>query len=177
MVLIHVSKQKIHKPKSIKQIDKSIKPNGLWYAPNIIWLNYMTNVLKKKIPKYTYIIKLNYTDLNNKDKNKVLQIKNIDDFDNFTFKYGYMHKTTVGTHIMIHWEKVEHDFAGVEVIPFIKERTYLVNENAIKKYNKNGFKLKSNSYMQLTWLYGWDVDSGVVWNEKAIELFTQISTK
>lgn len=45
--------------------------------------------------------------------NKVLKIDNLDDFDLFTQKYGKLVKFNDGKILIIRWDKVKEDFAGI----------------------------------------------------------------
>jgi hypothetical protein len=128
------------------------KPSGIWYACSKSWFNW---IIKQDIPewfhKYIHKISLNkgvLTNINNKDPNKLLIIKNTKDFDLFNKAYGVLLPTYMrskGYHnYYINWKKVSMDFAGIEICP------YLINR---KKYS---------------WYLTWDVASGCIWNTSII---------
>ena len=74
-----------------KQYKHSLKPNGLWYSLYSSWFNHIINQdMDYKIKDYIHKIDLNeniFTNLQNPDPNKILQIKNLDDVAIFTRKY------------------------------------------------------------------------------------------
>jgi hypothetical protein len=85
----------------------SIKPQGLWYANTDELLKYFSKYNEKiKECKYDYELKLKYTELKKKNKNKILQISTENIFDKFTIKYGVVHKSQIiddGYSIFINW--------------------------------------------------------------------------
>jgi len=173
MVLIHTSSKKITKLKNITQTSK-FKPTGLWYAPNKIWLDFAKEHLSdsfKKRTKYIYIVKPIYTTFTEKDSEKVLQIKDLETFDNFTIKYGKQNKTGYSNRILIDWQKVEKDYGGIEVIPFLKTRADFNYPNGRKLFNN--FKLNKESSV-FTWLNSWDIPSGCIWNANAVKEFYEV---
>lgn len=173
-MLIHTSHKKINNLKNIKQRD-NFKPLGLWYAPNKIWLEFAKKRLKnsfKKRTKFIYIVRPDYTTLDKKDPDKVLQIKDVSTFDKFTITYGitdgYSDPFAV---ILIDWIKVEKDYGGVEVIPFLENRSFIHFPEGRQIYKV--FKIKKDSEI-LTWLNSWDISSGCIWNTKAVKEFIKI---
>jgi hypothetical protein len=171
MILIHTTNTKIDKIKKIKQLDTTIKPIGLWYAENKLWLDFATKVLGKTY-KYFYIIKLNYTTLDNPSRRKVLRLSTVKDFDRFTFKYGYVHRQgPLFDSIFIHWNKVSKKYGGIEVAKEIKDRRCIDSVAVINYYKKHGFKIETGS---CTWFYPFDIHSGCVWNPKSVKSFKQI---
>lgn len=172
MVLIHTSYKKITKLRTIQQTNE-FKPIGLWYAPNKIWLEFVKDNIDpyKKRTKYMYIIKPIYTTITDPDPEKVLQIKNLETFDKFTIKYGKQNKTGYMNKILIDWQKVEQDYGGVEVIPFLKTRAEFRYPNGKKLFNN--FKLNKNSIV-LTWLTSWDIPSGCIWNANSVKEFNEV---
>ena len=140
----------------VKYKKKTYKPSGFWYSCYNNWYDW---IIKEKIfnflHKYIYKINLNrniLTDIKNKDKNKLLEIKNIKDFDTFDKKYGY--NTIYEKRIefrFIHWDKVAKDYGGIEICPLIKKRY-----------------AKGDGINNSSWYDGWDVASGCIWNIKSI---------
>lgn len=90
MILIHVSYKKIEELKNLTDIQLiDFKPKGLWYSPGKTWVNWAyENIGIPKKGLYYYIIVPYYTTLDKPDINKVLAIRNDENFDKFTFKYG-----------------------------------------------------------------------------------------
>ena len=94
------------------------------------------------------------TDIKNKDKDKILVIKNKKDFVTFNKRYGkkliskkYYKKYGLDPSLIwdiIDWKKVSKDYGGVEFCLYLKS---------------------INNYI---WYLQWDVSSGVVWNTKSI---------
>lgn len=181
MVLIHASRRKInHKIYKIRQIEKIyVKPVGLWYAENELWLKIARDEMNKPYSladDYFYKIELKYTDIDNPDKRRVLKISTNKDFDRFTFKYGgfLFHKYGKHKHIyiLINWFNVSKDYGGIEITSYLKDRRRLVEKNK-KKYEKK-FMIKEESCAMLTWFTTFDIPSGCVWNPKAIKSFSEI---
>ena len=160
-------RNKIDKKKKInftikytQKIDR--KPNGFWYSCYNNWYKWVS----KEMPEwlYTYIHKINIhknvlTDIRNKDKNKLLVIHNIKDFDIFTKKYGMLDEQMIkyhNTHKMskyiskknwayvIDWIQVSKDYGGIEICPFFTERSNYI------------------------WYEWWSVASGCIWNTEKI---------
>jgi hypothetical protein len=191
-ILIHASpieiKKLVYKNQSeCKFALAGLKPCGLWFSPGKEWLDWCRKILPDHCEsnKYFYVVVPKYTTLENPDKNKVLKIQNENDFDNFNFKYGdsfYDEKGSGGVFIKIKWINVEKDFGGIEIIPFLKNRSYLfgnpgVNIDELKeKYNKNNLPL-GDSFMGTMWYISFDIASGCIWNPDAIKKFYRIKKK
>lgn len=175
--LVHLSVKKIKRLKSVPQ-GITIKPSGLWYSPEGAWKDYILQLtdgdsyddndeydFENKLDtryKYQYVIKLNYTSIDKFDKNKVLKLKNKDDFDKFMIKYAIDDHTI----LKIKWSAVALDYAGIEVIPLIWSRLYL-DDDVIKNYKKAGLI----TIPQSSWLEWLDAPSGCVWNPKGVQEF------
>lgn len=159
-------RNKIDKNKSInftkKYVNTSqqVKPNGFWYSCYDDWYKWVvkediTDFLHKYIHKI--IINKNVTtNIMNKDKNKLLVIKNIKDFDLFNKIYGTKKVPRIihgMNHQTINWKKVANDYGGIEICPFIRKRQHYV------------------------WYGSWDVASGCIWNTKPIIQTTKLIYK
>ena len=133
------------------QSNELYKPRGFWYSCYNGWYdwileNNMLNFLYKYIHKIN--IKKNViTDIRTKDKNKLLVINNLKDFDLFNKEYGYhasygktFWKNAGGDNILIRWNDVSKDFGGIEICPYLQKRRYYL------------------------WYNGFDVASGCIWN-------------
>ena len=167
--MIHGSNRKISKNNinQIKQIT-TIKPIGLWYAKDDVWLKFSKKVLEKNY-KYLYKVELYYTTFNKPDKNKVLRINTVKDFDKFTFKYGVISEGSIIDFVFIKWDKVSTNYGGIEVTANVKDRRYLESPEVIKKYKKHNLEIKKENH-PTSWYYGFDIPSGCVWNPKAIKI-------
>lgn len=176
MILIHASSEKIPKLVYIDQYNKGLKPVGLWYAPGRTWINWCMN---ENMPgtcdsvKYYYVVVLRYSRLENRDKHRVLRIKNVDEFDEFNFKYGYVDRKS--PFISIRWKEVANDFGGIEIIPYLSNRT-TINDDVRKKYGKKNNMILFPS-TRFFWYAVFDVASGCVWNPHAVKKFYQIRKK
>lgn len=162
-------RNKIDKTKNLKLKIKSykqntFKPTGFWYSCYSSWYDWV----KKEMPEwlFKYIHKINIktniiTNIQNKDKDKLLVINNIKDFDILIEEYGFIEKTISNEYekyykqiykkekyycTWIDWRKVSKDYGGIEICPLLKDgRVYL-------------------------WYSIWDVGSGCIWNiEKIIK--------
>lgn len=141
------------------------KPNGFWYGCHNGWYNYIIkNKLSTFLHKYIHqinIYKNAKTNIQNKDKNKLLVIKSKKDLHLFEQKYGKSFDHIMGPDYLINWHKVAKQilkgfwattfgghakhYGGIEICPFYKS----------KKYNTS-------------WLDTFDAASGCVWNIKPI---------
>lgn len=136
-----------------KNIQPSFKPNGFWY--------YCLNDGYNLKNDYEYIHQINIipnsiTDILNKDKYKLLSLKNTKDFDIFTATYGKENKNykKYGDfknitnpsfyHSLIDWNLVREDFGGIEVPPTVNV---------------------SNNYL---WFDNWNFSGGCIWTTKTI---------
>ena len=158
--LVHSSERIINKLKKIKQVD-TFKPRGLWYAPDKEWINYSKTMRNNK---YSYELKLDYTILNQPDKNKVLRILTKKDFYEFTKRYKK--DDSDGMIRGINWNKVSKLFGGIDMVKFMINH----KKTSIGDY----YTFYSRDYI-IKWLSGWDIPSGCVWNPKAIKSFSKIS--
>lgn len=145
----------------IEKQKQGYKPIGIWYSCYNSWYNWiieenMTSFMKKYIYKIT-INKNVLTNIDNINKNKLLIIKNIKDFDKFNNKYKIIDSTNTFfggiNNNLINWEKVSDDFGGIEICPYIVER---------KNY---------------LWYNMWDVASGCIWNMPKIINTTEMIYK
>jgi len=86
-----------------------------------------------------------FTNLQNPDPNKILQIKNLDDVAIFTRKYkiakGNRKKMNMDpnskiyfNYSVIDWEKVAKDYGGIEFNPYIKYSGFFFNKKHLEIY-------------------------------------------
>lgn len=107
MRYIHLSKKPIESLKDIKQTNKSMKPNGLWFSKEKEWINYMDNNSSKELFGLVYQIDL---------KMPLLKISNKSQIDKFTEKYGTSQK--------IRWGDVQKDYPGILFDPYLEKVQY-----------------------------------------------------
>lgn len=84
--------------------------------------------------------------INSQDKNRILILDNIDDFDLFTNKYGDLYK--IKKIIFINWDKVALDYKGFGIDESI-------NKNLFNKrfYQANFKNIKYTSWWQNEWTF------------------------
>ena len=152
-------RNKIDKNKNIEFTKKykislhQLKPSGFWYSCYDDWYNWIIEEdLIEFLYKYIHKININVnimTDIRNKDKNKLLVIKNIQDLDLFNNIYGVTIKLPF--HVYIDWKKVKQDFGGIEICPYLHKRRKIY-----------------------AWYCSWDVASGCIWNTASIIKNTEL---
>jgi len=132
-----------------KQKHSLLKPNGVWYSCYNSWYNWVKGEMPNWLYKYIHRISFNksvLTDIDNKDKDKVLVLDNIKDIHLFHKRYYNPNDKHY-----IDWTKVTKDYGGVEFCPYFPEIR--------KKY---------------PWYYSLDAASGCVWNTTAIIKDTEL---
>ena len=134
--------------------NKSFKPIGFWYSCYNSWYDWIIQEgMFDFLYKYIHEITLNrniLTDIKNKDKNKLLVINNIKDFDTFDKKYRHLYiDSKKNKYNFINWDKVAKDYGGIEICPFLKKK-------------------KSDIIYNMSWYDTWDVASGCIWNIESI---------
>lgn len=179
--MIHISRTKIKEIYSTRtEQNNPIKPVGLWYARKNSWIKFFSQYIDDiKYCKYMYKLKLKYTKFSDINPEKVLRIKNETIFDKFTFKYGFIKKfrsSDIVFSVAIDWKRVVEDYGGIEIIPLIKSRLCMTNDQSIiKKYNDE-FKFTDNAkniYLCF-WIDTFSISSGCVWDPMAIKEFKRI---
>jgi hypothetical protein len=104
--------------KKYQQPKDGLKPKGFWYSCYNGWYNWLKIEGMTKW-MYKYIHKINFqkdvlSTIRKKNKNKVLVISNLKDFDEFNKKYG--------KNDLINWNKVSKDYGGIEICPHLSKR-------------------------------------------------------
>tara|TARA_B100001093_G_scaffold482563_1_gene514328 strand:- start:635 stop:1201 length:567 start_codon:yes stop_codon:yes gene_type:complete len=140
------------------------KPSGLWYACNNEWLKFTQDWISEKHHKYIHKLNIKrnvLTNIREKNKKKILVIKNLKDLDLFFNKYSFKVdwfnkwpklKSLEKQNYLIDWEKVSQDFGGIEICPYLGKKR-------LPRY---------------FWYSTWDVASGCIWNLKDILKDTQL---
>lgn len=143
--------------KVYKQSKNGIKPRGFWYSCYNDWYNWVSGEMPEWLYKYIHKININskvLTDIENKNKDKILVINNLKDFDIFNKRYGHLDKNENNNNIfsnnmkwknyLVNWDKVSKDYGGIEICPYLTQRKHYL------------------------WYNTFDVASGCIWNTKAI---------
>ena len=194
----HLSKTKINKLQTIKQISRTKKPKGLWYSTNK-WITHdiHTDKQKQNICCYIYKIKIKKSDLTSKlndtSTSKILQIKTIKRLDLFIEKYEYKNSQSYHN---INWRSVSKDFKGIEFKPYINlskiekaKKILSMKDYIIKKFNKT--QKLSQKQLDDNWDYYYDIyykeyystfikkygfydtidiDSGCIWDTSVLDI-------
>jgi hypothetical protein len=205
-MLIHVSSNNNLLKEDIKSKSPSRispKPSGLYYALGGCWLVCgMTGAIDrnfifsddgmKELQEYkeetqkifnghfTYKLTVDYTDIDNPDKNKVVNLNTVEDFDKFTLRYGVYEELDLSDSdddtdnlcgiININWKKVSQDFGGIQTIPYFKDRRRYSKKYPTTYMEKFG-NITKNTCL---WASTLDIPGGVVWNKQAIYSWGQI---
>jgi len=128
-----------------KQKKFDLKPRGFWYQIK----NYLFKWGEFDWGNYIYEVKIKtnrLTNFNQKDKNKILVIRDIDDLIKFDKKYG-IKCSNMG---FISWSNVENNYGGIEIKNYEK---ILKDIGKIKNYDD-----------KYTWFLSIDFSSGCIWN-------------
>jgi hypothetical protein len=105
-----------------------IKPNGFWYSCYNSWYDWCLIKMPHWLHKYVHKININKNVVTNiENKNKLLVINTIKDFDIFNKKYrhlGFFDKINLWNNkkdesYMINWNEVSKDYDGIEICPFL----------------------------------------------------------
>ena len=110
----HLSNKPVKKIVNKKQLVNNFKPQGIWYAKNNIWQEFVDRE-EMDYKKYNYRYKLDvfHTSLDTPNKFSVLLISNNKNFNLFLQKYSHIIKPFGSVHT--NWKKVSEDFGGIEI--------------------------------------------------------------
>lgn len=107
--------------KKYEQQSYSHKPKGLWYSYYDEWYNWIIGEeMKDYLYKYIHKIKLRkhaITNINKTNKNKLLSIRTLKDFNIFDKRYR-------GEGFKINWKQVAKDYGGIEICPYRQEKEF-----------------------------------------------------
>ena len=140
--------------------DEKIDPNVFINNPKLLEYGYGIKdkhfVFYEKLGDYLYELKFkkkSLTDINNKDKNKVLVIKNCDDYLKFYKKY-------IHNYYILMEDKFKKDYAALEII------------NVKKIFDKLNAKkqLDHGTYIFMFFSF----DRGMIFNPDVIESITYV---
>jgi len=87
------------------------------------------------------------------DESRMLVIETFIQLESFCKKYTIHKENHWETWNTIDWKKVKEDYSGIE----------------IRNYHELKWHNNSWSWMHCTWLYGWDVSSGCIWDLSIIK--------
>lgn len=118
------------------------KPKGLWYGIDRAWFEWCESENYGGIGEFTYELELNHQN--------IIVITDRHQLRSFFDAYKTeMHPDYFG----IDWGKVKQDYSGIEIQNY-------------HDYRWDALPLNGN-----TWLYGWDCDSGCIWDLKAVKSY------
>lgn len=124
------------------------KPKGLWYGLDRAWFEWCESENYGGIGDYTYELELDLDDiLIISDKRQLLLFFNDYKIEMYPDYFG------------IDWRKVKSDYRGIEIQNY-------------HSYRWSALPLNRN-----TWLYGWDCDSGCIWDLCAVKSFESVEEK
>lgn len=157
---IHVSKSEIQELKPVDGLAPDDKPPGLWWAIDGDWIKA---ALSMNIGLGPYIYELTI------DTPSILQISTVEQFDALCDEYGCESKLSILFDALcdeyerkldalvssvfefndrieaIDWPRLSLKYKGIEITPMISDRRFT------------------------TWYYGWDCESGIVWDISAVK--------
>lgn len=124
----------------------SDKPSGLWYSVGTAWFDWAKDNLwdesQSAHKRILYKLKI--------DKTNILVLNNYKAIIDFTKTYITCNNLPLKTII---WPLVAEKYAGIELNPY--DRYYRYDTPCPE--------------VDLFWLYGWDVSSGVIWDLSIIK--------
>ncbi len=126
------------------------KPTGLWYSLDNEWFEWCQSESFGGIHKYTFSLDI--------DTSKVCIIETKQQLISFFNRYK-REPWKGATHYSIDWLLVSMDYSGCEI--------------------RNYHELKWSDAIPMlsnTWLWGWDVSSGCIWDLTALKSFTKHKT-
>ena len=122
------------------------KPKGLWYGIGNSWRDWAQYEMPEKFHRTTpFSLDLNY----GIGPDEILQLNTPESIVEFTNQFK--NELIPGNSIMsgIDWNEVANRFGGIELSPYTKSEAF-------------------------NWTDTWDVDSGAIWNKKAIKDYQRI---
>lgn len=117
------------------------KPRGLWYSIDDEWKEWCQNQMPQWINPNWFSLDL--------DMGGILVIQSVSDLLRFEKRYKI-----VEPYPKINWESVKKDYLGVEIQNYYCLKTF-------SDFSPG----KLRDYM---WLYGWDINSGCIWDLSCI---------
>jgi hypothetical protein len=113
------------------------KPHGLWYSIDDEWREWCQSGMPQWIKPNWFNLDLNMEG--------ILVIQSVSDLLSFQKKYRILEP-----YPQISWESVKKDYRGIEI----------QNYYDLKRF----FNSSAGGFMDYMWLYGWDINSGCIWD-------------
>lgn len=119
-----------------------MKPKGFWYGVDGDWQRWCESE-NYNVDEYKFIYDVDLGSCN------ILKITNRNELLKFHNKYSIPQDNPYlcGDYSKINWLKVSEDYDGLQIAPYIWEER-----------------------LNLSWYYGWDCASGVVWRMKDMKV-------
>lgn len=118
-------------------ISRHTKPYGLWYSIESEWRDWCESEMPQWIKPNWFSVDL--------DMEKILVIQTQFELSSFQKKYKRFNSFCVE----IDWEKVKKNYSGIEIL----------NYHELKRFSR-----VSGGVCDFIWLYGWDINSGCIWD-------------
>ena len=145
----HLSESQIDSIHEMKGLHHGTKPEGFWFTPDPeLWEDIGRDLRRYKKNSFLYKVILE------KDA-KVLKLETKEEIEEFANTY-YDEKLS-----RINWDAVALDYDGIYIHNHNTFFGYILGDDAeyVDKYG---------------WYLHWDLDSGVVWNHKAIKKIKKV---
>ena len=147
---------------NIMQQEQSYKPKGLWFAIGSEWLKYiLANNFRLLEYNYLYEIELNHE--------KIFKISSLKDLKMFAkafkvehslFGYGLIFDD-INVKYYIDWKKMSRT---------TQKSGILIDQNFKTLYHQFDSRHNIQQYFkEIEWYLSWDVASGAIWNQDAIQ--------
>lgn len=131
----------------LQDVGQCFKPTGLWYGLDDSWSEWCISAGESAwVQVYNYQLEV--------DESRLLLINSLDSLYHFYEHYHevWLQRAGIADFERINWNAVAQDYAGIEI------RDY------------HALKWSHNLPIGgITWLYGWDCDSGCIWDLSAIQ--------
>jgi hypothetical protein len=127
--------------------NRYFKPAGLWYGLDDDWFEWCSGENFDGIGKFTFDLVINL--------GRIIVIET--PVELILFYHKYKHELYPG-YFAIDWDKVKSDYSGIEI------RNYYAMRWDVLPMEGS------------TWFYGWDVNSGCIWDLSVIESVNRTET-
>ncbi len=184
------------------------RPRAYWYNYKDEWIQWYLDTfespdisyedvkigcdrVKKTTKPFLYVYEIIFkdsifTDLQHKDRTKILQIDTVDKFDQFVMEYSVPEIDKDVVNMYVDYGRIKKDYAGVEIIPYREDRvTYFYSKpkKPIKELTQHYRKTSDKNVQKIlkhfgintqdvkkyheSWYMGWNlVPGGAIWNLK-----------
>jgi hypothetical protein len=117
---------------------RHFKPNGFWYSIESEWKDWCESEMSQWIKPNWFSVDL--------DMEKILVIQTPFELSSFQKKYRVFNSSIS---IDINWKRVKENYSGIEIL----------NYHELKRFSH-----VSGGVCDFIWLYGWDINSGCIWD-------------